>query len=308
MSFEQNHYRPEIDGLRAISVLGVLFYHAGFKLAPGGFFGVDVFFVISGYLITTILMSDLQKGQFSIVQFYDRRARRILPALFLVLFCCLPFVWLWMLPLEVYRFAQALLGILVFSSNLVFNSTVNYFTATEHQPLLHTWSLAVEEQFYLLFPLLLAVLWTKGLNWIRTAVVLTLVASLITYLWWHSQAHFNASFYLAPARIWQILAGVLLALFPIESSQRSGHWLSMTGFLLVISSIVFYPTALKEPGWFSIVPTVGAVLIIAFSKQKNWIRQILSQSGLVLLGLCSYSIYLWHQPLFTFAKIYRTQP
>ena len=149
-------YRSEIDGLRAVAVVPVILFHAGFEIFSGGFAGVDIFFVISGYLITSIIMSEMEKGKFSILTFYERRARRILPALFFMLFSCLPFAWLWLNPVDMKDFAQSLIAVSTFLSNILFWRETGYFaTAAELKPLLHTWSLAVEEQYYIFFPLLL---------------------------------------------------------------------------------------------------------------------------------------------------------
>ena len=146
-------YRREIDGLRAVAVVPVMFFHAGFEMFSGGYVGVDVFFVISGYLITTIILSEMQRDAFSLVNFYERRTRRILPALFLVMFVCLPIAWLWLLPSDMMDFSRSLVAVSTFSSNIYFWQTSGYWgTASELQPLLHTWSLAVEEQYYVLFP------------------------------------------------------------------------------------------------------------------------------------------------------------
>ena len=165
-------YRPEIDGLRALAVIPVILFHAGFSTFSGGYLGVDIFFVISGYLITSILLMDLRAGNFSVARFYERRARRILPALLLVLIICLPFAWFWLLPNDMKAFSDALMAICIFSSNIVFWRTDDYFdVATKLKPLIHTWSLSVEEQFYVFFPLLLACIWRFGRRY--------LVASLI---------------------------------------------------------------------------------------------------------------------------------
>ena len=156
-------YRPEIDGLRAVAVLPVILFHAGFSGFSGGYVGVDVFFVLSGYLITTILIADLAEGRFSLLRFYERRARRILPALFVVMAACLPFAWFWMLPEEFKEFSHSIVAVVFFVSNVFFWQQTGYFAgAAEEKPLLHTWSLAVEEQFYIVFPLLLLVLWRFG--------------------------------------------------------------------------------------------------------------------------------------------------
>lgn len=150
------HYREEIDGLRALAVIPVVLFHADFQLFSGGFVGVDIFFVISGYLITSIIINDLNKQRFSLIHFYERRARRILPALLLVISCCIPLAWLWLMPLDFEDFLQSLIVVPLFSSTILFWLESDYFaTAAELKPLLHTWSLALEEQFYILFPLLL---------------------------------------------------------------------------------------------------------------------------------------------------------
>ena len=158
-------YRPEIDGLRALAVVPVILFHAGFELFSGGFVGVDVFFVISGYLITSLLIEDIENKRFSILHFYERRARRILPALFFVMLVCIPFAWMWMLPSQMKDFSQSLVAVSLFASNILFWRESGYFAATsEEKPLLHTWSLAVEEQYYVLFPIFLILAWRFGKN------------------------------------------------------------------------------------------------------------------------------------------------
>jgi peptidoglycan/LPS O-acetylase OafA/YrhL len=174
-------YRPEIDGLRAIAVIPVILFHAGFSTFSGEFVGVDVFFVISGYLITTIILSEMEQGRFSIIGFYERRARRILPALFLVMLVSLPFAWFWLLPSDMQSFSQSLVAVSSFSSNILFWLTSGYWdTASELKPLLHTWSLAVEEQYYILFPLFLMLMWNYRKRWILGAFILIAGISLIT--------------------------------------------------------------------------------------------------------------------------------
>ena len=149
------HYRPEIDGLRAVSVIPVIFFHAGLEFFKGGFLGVDIFFVISGYLITLIILNDLDKGNFSLSKFYERRARRILPALFFVICCCVPFAYFWMLPDPLENFGQSVFATIFFANNVLLWMTSGYWDlASEFKPLIHTWSLAVEEQFYIVFPLI----------------------------------------------------------------------------------------------------------------------------------------------------------
>ena len=175
-------YRKEIDGLRALAVLPVVLFHAGFSSFSGGFVGVDVFFVISGYLITSILIGENEQGRFSIVNFYERRARRILPALFFVMLCCIPFAWLWMLPDNLVEFGNSLIAVTFFVSNFLFWKESGYFAAAaEEKPLLHTWSLAVEEQYYLLFPLLILLVWPLGRRWLGGILLLGIVG-LVRFL------------------------------------------------------------------------------------------------------------------------------
>lgn len=178
------HYRQEINGLRAVAVLSVIFYHAGFSPFGGGYVGVDVFFVISGYLITSIIVAETQAGTFSIRRFYERRARRILPALFLVMLFCIPFAWLWLLPSDLEDFAKSLMAVSVFSSNILFWSESGYFdTAADLKPLLHTWSLAVEEQFYLVFPLLILAAWRFSKKIIVTIITVIAILSFALAQW-----------------------------------------------------------------------------------------------------------------------------
>ena len=177
------NYRPEIDGLRAIAVLPVILFHAGVGLFSGGFVGVDVFFVISGYLITKIILTDLEQEQFKIVNFYERRARRILPALFFVVFTSVPFAFLTLSPSALVDFGQSLIAVPTFLSNVLFWSERGYFGgATELKPLIHTWSLAVEEQFYLIFPVILMLLWSRARRWIGIFILLIIVSSLFDIL------------------------------------------------------------------------------------------------------------------------------
>jgi peptidoglycan/LPS O-acetylase OafA/YrhL len=177
-------YRREIDGLRALAVLPVILFHAGFDSFSGGFVGVDVFFVISGYLITTIILSELEEGTFSIVNFYERRARRILPALFLVILVCIPFAWLWLLPIDMKDFSRSLVAVSFFASNILFWRESGYFdTAAELKPLLHTWSLALEKQFYVLFPLILILFWKIGKRWILVLLGLVCFDDLVLAGW-----------------------------------------------------------------------------------------------------------------------------
>lgn len=301
-------YRPEIDGLRAIAILPVIFFHAGFKLFSGGFVGVDVFFVISGYLITSILLREMDAGQFSITRFYARRARRILPALFFVMACCLPFAWMWMLPDELKRFGQSAIAVATFSSNIYFMRETDYFSpSAESQPLLHTWSLAVEEQYYLLFPLFLMLCWRFGKSRLFWFTLGAALCSLALSEWgWRNQP--VANFYLLATRAWEMLAGSLLAFLPPhkagELRQRPlAQIASLVGMGLILFAILNFDSNTPFPGLYTLIPVAGTVLVIAFASASNWTGKFLSTKYLVGIGLISYSAYLWHQPVFAFIRL-----
>lgn len=300
-------YRREIDGLRALAVLPVMLFHAGFETFSGGFVGVDVFFVISGYLITTIILAELEQGKFSIVNFYERRARRILPALFLVMLFCIPFAWFWLLPSDMKDFSQSLVAVSVFASNILFWRKSGYFdTAAELKPLLHTWSLAVEEQYYVLFPLFLMLCWKLGKRSILVTFGLVFVASLAVA---ECAAYTKpaAAFYLLPTRGWELLIGAFAAFYLSRENRKAfgkglsefGGWL---GVALILYAVFAYSKTTPFPGFYALVPTLGAVLIILFATQKTTVGKFVSNKAFVGIGLVSYSAYLWHQPLFAFLK------
>src|SRR3990167_5854468 len=196
-------YRREIDGLRALAVIPVILFHAGFEIFSGGYVGVDVFFVISGYLIANIVMAEMSADRFSIVHFYERRARRILPALLLVVAVCIPAAYAFLLPSEMKEFGQSLVATMTFSSNILFWSQTGYFEgAAELKPLLHTWSLAVEEQFYLFFPLFMMLAWRWGRAWLTTLLVVVAIGSLALAQWGALNKPI-AAFFLLPTRAWE---------------------------------------------------------------------------------------------------------
>lgn len=301
-------YRREIDGLRALAVLPVILFHASFETFSGGFVGVDVFFVISGYLITTIILAELDQGKFSIVNFYERRARRILPALFFVVLVCIPFAWLWMLPSNMKDFSQSLIAVPIFASNILFWRETGYFdTAVELKPLLHTWSLAVEEQYYVLFPIFLILFWKLGKRLILVTLGLIFFASL-ALAHWGSYAKPAAAFYLLPTRSWELLIGVFTAfylskvnrkVFSKAASEFSG-WL---GVVLILYAIFAYSKATPFPGFYALVPAFGTCLIILFATQQTTVGKFLGNKAFVCVGLISFSAYLWHQPLFAFSRL-----
>ncbi len=305
-------HRKEVDGLRAIAIIPVIFFHAGFSTFSGGFVGVDVFFVISGYLITSIILAEKQAGAFSIINFYERRARRILPALFVVMLSCLPFAWLWLLPDDMKSFSQSLVAVTCFSSNLLFYLTSGYFdTATQLKPLLHTWSLAVEEQYYLLFPIFLFFTWRLGKNWIVGILIFLACISLATAEW--GSIHFpEFTFYLLPTRGWEILIGSFVAFYLINKEGETTptaklpktvkELFSFAGLSLILFAVFTFNDHIPFPGLYALVPTIGTALILLFANQQTFTGKFLSNKAFVGIGLISYSAYLWHQPLFAFAR------
>jgi peptidoglycan/LPS O-acetylase OafA/YrhL len=296
-------YRAEIDGLRALAVVPVILFHAGFELFGGGFVGVDVFFVISGYLITTILVEDIENNRFSIVNFYERRARRILPALFFVMLVCIPFAWMWMLPSQMTDFSQSLIAMSLFASNIQFWQESGYFrAAAEEMPLLHTWSLAVEEQYYLLFPIFLFLAWRFGKNRVFWMIVVFAVISLMLSEWgWRN--HAPANFYLAPTRAWELFAGSITAFVVQKRGVRANNVLSLIGLAAIVFAIFAYDETTPFPSVYALVPVVGVVLLVLYASKETLVAKFLSTKAFVGIGLISYSAYLWHQPLFAFTRI-----
>ena len=300
-------YRREVDGLRALAVIPVILFHAGLESFNGGFVGVDVFFVISGYLITTIIIRELDAKRFSIVAFYERRARRILPALFAVMFACVPFAWLWLRPSDMEDFSQSLIAVSLFASNILFWSESGYFgAAVELKPLLHTWSLALEEQFYVFFPLFLMVAWRIGRKWL--VVLLSAVALVsLTIAHWGALNKPLATFFLLPTRGWELAIGSLIAFYLDRKNRQdarplSNQLLSASGLALIVYSIVTFDHETPFPSLYALAPTVGTALIILFGWPHTYVGKLLGHRVLVGIGLISYSAYLWHQPLFAFAR------
>ena len=296
-------YRPEIDGLRAIAVLPVILFHAGFESFNGGFVGVDVFFVISGFLITSILMRDIESQRFSLTQFYERRARRILPALFFVMLCILPFAWQWMLPHQLHDFSQGLMAVCLFVSNMLFWRKSDYFApATEENPLLHTWSLAVEEQYYVLFPLFLVFAWRWGKRKLYYSLIVfaTLSLGLSEWGWRHESI---ANFFFAPTRAWELFAGSIAAFISNKRGIRANNTLSLLGLSFIVASIFIYDKNTPFPSVYAIPPVLGTALLMLFAEKSTLAARILSWQPMVQVGLISYSAYLWHQPLFAFARL-----
>ena len=295
-------YRAEIDGLRALAVIPVILFHAGFQLFSGGYVGVDVFFVVSGYLITSILIEDIENKKFSIVYFYERRARRILPALTVVSLVSIVFAWILLSDVALRKFGNALIGVSTFVSNIIFWQQKGYFSeSAELYPLLHTWSLAVEEQYYVLFPIFLILSWRFGKERVFWIIVVISVISLIISEWgWRNKA--NANFYLAPTRVWEIFAGSIAAFIVQKRGVRSNNLIATLGLSAIFYSFLFYDKSTPFPSVYTLVPVIGVVLMVLYADAKTVVAKLLSNKILVGIGLISYSAYLWHQPLFAYTR------
>ena len=302
-------YRAEIDGLRAIAVISVILCHAGLESFSGGFVGVDIFFVISGYLITSIVMSEIEGDRFRLSKFYERRARRILPALLLVLSCTYLFSWLFNLPAAHKVVGQYVASSLTFSTNfLLLLKGADYFGPGEFEnPLIHTWSLSVEEQFYLIFPFFL--IYISSQKRLKLSVISVFLFSLFIAIVLVDQLPVLA-FYLTPARIWEIMMGSIIALFGIKAftiNSKSSEVMAIVGLLLIVVAVVFFNDETPTPSLYTLVPTLGAALIIVYASSSTYLGRFLQTPLLSGIGLISYGLYLWHQPIFAYGKKYFSQ-
>jgi peptidoglycan/LPS O-acetylase OafA/YrhL len=305
-----SNHRADIDGLRALAILPVLLYH--FNLGcPGGYIGVDVFFVISGYLISSLILKEMDTGTFALTAFWERRIRRLLPALAAVVLACVAAGWLWYLPVDFQNLGKSVTAQALLISNYYFyqNATTQggYFAITsETQTLLHTWTLAVEEQFYLLFPPLLIGLSRLGRRFIWPALGGLAAASFawsIPGVSWHP----SATFYLLPSRAWELLLGALLAMGEGKwtASDALRDRLGWLGFIFIITAVFTYDNKTPFPGLAAALPCGGAALIIFSSELKlSAVGRMLACRPLVYIGLMSYSLYLWHWPILVWAKYY----
>ena len=296
-------YRSEIDGLRALAVLPVILFHANLGIASGGFIGVDVFFVISGYLITRIIMGEMREDRFTIARFYERRIRRIMPALMTVLVATSVAMFAIMLPSEFSHYARGLLSALLFASNMYFQRSSGYFDpAAEEQPLLHTWSLAVEEQFYIFYPLFLMLIWRYQRQWLA-AWLLVGVAASFAISQWAIDGHGTVNFYYLPTRAWELLAGALCAHIELKRQRlASNQLLALVGLVGLLISLFSFDSSLPWPSTYTILPVASTALIILFG-YGTWVAKGLSLKPLQAVGLVSYSAYLWHYPLFVSAHL-----
>lgn len=303
-------YRPEVDGLRAVAVVPVVLFHAGLPGVDGGFVGVDVFFVISGFLITGILVGDIEAGRFSLVTFYERRVRRIFPALFAMLAICSLIALAVLLPFELDDFAESLRAAALFVSNFYFMAETGYFVAAaETKPLLHTWSLAIEEQFYIAFPLFLFVTHRFAGRLLLPVILVALTVSLI-YCIAITHPQNDRAFFYTPARVWELLARALLAIVPSRSLRRAAAEVgSLVGLFLIAFAVFGFDARTPFPGWAALFPVVGTMLIlVATSQHRTVVGQLLSWAPVRFVGLISYSLYLWHWPLLVFYRLARVAP
>ena len=309
------NYRPEIDGLRAISVSAVILYHAqisifGYQPFQGGFIGVDIFFVISGYLITSIIIKELiTKNSFSFKNFYERRVRRILPVLLVVMVTFFPFAWIYLVPAHFEDFSKSIIYSIGFSSNFYFYKSDQIYGAIDGtlKPFLNTWSLSVEEQFYILFPIVLLITFKYFKKYLIHVLTFGFILSL-GLSEWGSRNYPSLNFYILPTRVWELLAGSILAYFEQTNNHRSRNQilnkiLPSIGFLIILFSITLINDETKHPSLNTFFPILGASLIIWFSNKDELIMRIFSIKLIVGIGLISYSLYLWHYPIFAFGKI-----
>lgn len=302
-------YRPDIDGLRAVAVLSVVGFHAFPSLVKGGFIGVDLFFVISGYLITMIIFEGLERGTFSFTEFYARRIKRIFPALLLVLVACLFVGWFTLLADEYRQLSKHIVAGISFFSNIVLLNEAGYFdNAADTKPLLHLWSLGIEEQFYIIWPLLVWIAWVRKFNLLTIIFVVGLVSFILNINGMQHDA--ITTFYSPLTRFWELLMGSASAylifykyISPENFSHFKSNMLSILGFFLITTSIFFITNRYNFPGWLAIPPVLGASLIILAGNKSFINSQILASKFAVWFGLISFPLYLWHWPLLSFARL-----
>jgi len=307
-------YRPEIDGLRAIAVLSVIFYHAKIIISgrdwfEGGFIGVDIFFVISGYLITRIILSEVQTtGTFSFLNFYERRARRILPMLFVVIATAFTYGFFTLLPNEIRELSLSSLFSILFTSNFYFFEITTKYGAESSllKPMLHTWSLGVEEQFYIVFPILAVVI----LNYFRKHFLTILIGLSLLSIQFAALMEVQNSdlnFYLPFSRFWELAVGSILAYRELHYKHSNNRFASKSlpifGLYLIAYSILFFDSKTPHPSFHTLIPIIGVALIIGFASKDELVGKVLGSKPFVWVGLVSYSAYLWHFPIFAFSRI-----
>jgi peptidoglycan/LPS O-acetylase OafA/YrhL len=308
LSLPSDRYRPDIDGLRAVAVMLVVLYHAFPQAMPGGFVGVDIFFVISGFLITGIVARELDQQRFSLLGFYNRRIRRIFPALIVVLSAVLALGWLWMLPAAYAQLSSDVFASAAFFANIALWLQSGYFDAeAAKKPLLHLWSLGIEEQFYLFWPLVLMLAAGLRRNLLAVACVIGLVSFALNVALIGSDP--VATFYLPFTRAWELLAGAALACgwIRLDHGAIASNWRAGLGILLVATAAAILDTSRAFPGWWAVMPVLGGALLL--SAPQAWgCRHVLASPAMVWIGLISYPLYLWHWPLLVFFALIKFAP
>lgn len=300
-------YRPEIDGLRAIAVIAVVIYHAFPNILPGGFIGVDIFFVISGYLITSILHREMLCNKYSIKEFYRRRIDRIFPALLVVMTTVFTFGWFTLFSDEFMQVGKQLAGGAGFVANLILYSEIGYFNASSiTKPFLHLWSLGIEEQFYFAFPLLLYIAYKKNLNLFALIGFLAIVSFALNILSIHQ--NIERTFYLPQYRFWELLFGSLLAITKKPSEYKIinktvANIISLISITVIVYTCFHLQSSVPFPGWYALIPALTSVMIIFTAQTKGPVNYILSSKPFVFIGLISYPLYLWHWPLLSITHI-----
>lgn len=304
-------YRSDIDGLRALAVIPVILFHAGLPGFGGGFIGVDIFFVISGFLIFGIIDSEIGRGEFSIFKFYERRCRRILPALYLVIVCTLPFMIAWAFPFELREFLGSIQAAVTFRSNSFFGKGTDYFSPiSDEKPLLHTWSLSVEEQFYLVFPLVVFLLWKLCRKHrltviIASALLLFLVTEATVLL---GDKNPSKLFFSTPYRSFELLFGAAAFALRQKMGRPETASLSLLGLIILLLSFAILRENYPFPSHFTLGPVVGTALILLFGSPTTWPCKALGQPPVSFIGKLSYSAYLWHVPLIALLKTRSIEP
>lgn len=298
-------YRGDIDGLRAVAVMSVVLYHAFPGLVPGGFIGVDIFFVISGFLISSIIISGAENGNFSFIKFYSNRIKRIFPALILIILFCIFIGWVILLPNELKQLGKHILGSTTFTSNFIYWSEVGYFDRTaETKNLLHLWSLAIEEQYYIFWPIFLTLIYkyAKKFNYI-----LIFLAAITSYIFcvYITSRNPTFGFYSPLSRAWELMLGCLLVYhFKIyKGNKLKNNLLSITGLFLISYSLIFFNNKTIFPGWVALIPALGAYLIILAKSSAIINSKFLSNKIVIFIGLISYPLYLWHWVIFSNLRI-----
>ena len=300
-----DQYRADIDGLRAFAVVSVVLYHAFPKVVRGGYVGVDVFFVISGYLISKILFTEIAEHRLSFAGFYGRRIRRIFPALAVCLVAVLAFGFVSLTPSELAQLGKHVFFGAGFLSNMALWSESGYFDTAAHlKPLLHLWSLGIEEQFYILWPALLWIAFRTKARLGRLLALLFIASFAINIAL--SINNITDAFYLPVSRFWELLAGAALAWWrPIDLASNTRSWISIAGLAALLASVALFTPELRFPGWFALLPVAGAVAVILAGQDTTVNRIVFSNRAAVFVGLISYPLYLWHWPLISYAYIIR---